>query len=50
MVPGYAADQGEYHYFVRWAAVNQDYMCRSRMADSISVGDDRDFWHECKRM
>ena len=42
--------RAKYHYFVRWAAVNQDYLCRSRMADSISVGDDRDFWRECKRM
>ena len=38
-------------YFVRWAAANRDSdLCLLRMADSASVGDDRDFWCECKRM
>ena len=37
-------------YFVRWSAVNQDYLCRSRMDHSVNVGNDRDFWRECKRM
>ena len=38
------------HYFVRWSAANQEYLCRSRMADNIVVGDGREFWRECKRM
>ena len=42
--------RAKYYYFVRWSAANQEYLCRSRMADNIVMGGRREFWREYQRM